>query len=124
MGQGIPICSRQALATSTTESANLVDATYLYVGAGKLRLFAKGSDANVRVTLLVNGQKMLVRSPVFTGTAGTLSTSDNLVVDGATLGGPVELSVVATTGTPTIDLMLTFEGFAGGNIISRILGRK
>lgn len=125
MGQGLPIASGQAVATSTTESANQVQATYDYIGPGKLRLFAKGSDANVRVNLFINGTQVCRRMPVFTGTAGTMDTSANLVADIPTLGGRVEFTVVATTGTPTIDYLLTFEGIGGnfGRAVSRILGR-
>jgi len=110
MGQGLPIASGQATALSTTESANQVQATYDYIGPGKLRLFAKGSDANVRCNLFINGQQVLRRMAVFVGTAGTMSTSDNLVADVTTMGGRVELTFVATTGTPTIDFLLTHEG--------------
>lgn len=111
MGQGIPIASGQATALSTTESANQVQATYDYVGPGKIRLFAKGSDANVRVNLFINGQQVCRRMAIFTGTAGTLDTSANLVADVGTLtGGRVELTFVATTGTPTVDFLLTHEG--------------
>jgi len=124
MGQGLPIAFKQTYSLSTTETANLVDATYDYVGAGTLRVFAKGSDANVRLTVFINGQKVLVRSQIFAGTAGTLSTSDNLVVDVPTLGGRVEITAVATTGTPTIDLFATFEGAPFGGAISKLFGRR
>lgn len=110
MGQGLPIASGQATATSTTESANQVQSTYDYIGPGRLRLFAKGSDANVRVNLFINGQQVCRRMAIFTGTAGTLDTSANLVADIPTMGGRVEFTVVATTGTPTIDFLITHEG--------------
>lgn len=124
MGMGLPIASRQALALSTTESSNLVMATYDYVGPGKIKLFAKGSDANVRVNLFINGQQVLRNSQVFVGTAGTLDTSANLVCEIPTLGGRVELTAVATQGTPTIDLLATHEGVPiVGNILKAIRGR-
>jgi len=124
MGQGLPIMSVQALATSTTESANQVQATYDYVGAGRLRLFAKGSDANVRVNLFVNGQQVCRRMAIFTGTAGTLDTSANLVADIPTMGGRVECTFVATTGTPTVDALLTIESVpVVGKAISKLFGR-
>lgn len=124
MGQGLPIASGQAFATSTTESANQVQATYDYVGPGKLRLFAKGSDANVRVNLFINGTQVCRRMAIFTGTAGTMDTSANLVADISTLGGRVELTFVATTGTPTVDFLLTHEGIpVVGNLLKAIRGR-
>lgn len=124
MGQGIPIASGQALALSTTESANQVQATYDYVGPGKVRLFAKGSDANVRVNLFINGQQVCRRMAVFTGTAGTMDTSANLVADIPTGGGRIELTFVATTGTPTVDFLLTHEGVPiVGNLLRMIRGR-
>jgi len=111
MAQGLPIASIQALALSTTESANQVQSTYDYLfSSGRLRLFAKGSDSTVRCNLFIQGVQILRRMQVFVGTAGTLSTSDNLVADVPTLGGRVELTFVATTGTPTVDALLTFEG--------------
>lgn len=123
MGQGLPIASGQAFALSTTESANQVQATYDNITAGKLRLFAKGSDANVRVNLFINGQQICRRMAVFTGTAGTMDTSANLVADVPTLGGRVELTFVATTGTPTVDFLLTHEGVIGGAALSKLFGR-
>ena len=125
MGQGLPIASGQATALSTTESANQVQATYDYVNPGKIRLFAKGSDANVRVNLFINGQQVCRRMAVFTGAAGTLDTSANLVADIPTLGGRVELTFVATTGTPTVDFLLTHEGVPlVGNVLGRLVGRR
>lgn len=115
---GIPIAFKQAFALSTTESSNLVMATYDYIGPGKLKLFAKGSDANVRVNLFINGQQVCRNQQVFVGTAGTMDNSANLVAEISTMGGRVELTAVATTGTPTIDLQLTHEGIPViGNLI-------
>jgi hypothetical protein len=122
--QGTTIAADTALALSTTETANLVQNTYDYVGAGKVHFYAKASAASVLSNLFINGQQILRRLKVpFTGTAGTLSTSDNLVTSVPTLGGRVELTFVATTGTPTIDYLLTFEGVPMGAAISRLLGR-
>lgn len=126
MGLGLPIASGTAVALSTTESANQVQATYDNVNAGKLKLWVKGSDATVRVNFFVNGQQICRRmQPFSSGTAGTLTTADNLIADVATLGGRVELTFVATAATPTVDFLLTHEGIPlVGNIISRFLGRR
>jgi len=110
MGMGLPIASRQALALSTTETANLIQATYDNVGPGKIKLFAKGSDANVRVNFFINGQQICRNMQIFVGTAGTLDTSANLVTEISTMGGRVEFTAVATTGTPTVDFLITHDG--------------
>lgn len=123
--QGIPIASGAATSLSTTETANQVQNTYDYIGPGKLRLYAKASAATVLVNLFVNGQQLCRRLPVtFTGTAGTIDTSANLIADVPTMGGRVELTFVATTGTPTVDYILTHEGIPIiGRALSRVLGR-
>lgn len=123
--QGIPIASGAAFSLSTTESANQVQATYDYIGAGRLFLYAKASAATVLCNLFVNGMQVCRRLPItFTGTAGTIDTSANLVTEVATLGGRVELTFVATTATPTVDFLLTFDGVPFGGIISRLAGRR
>lgn len=125
MPQGTVIAAGAATSLSTTATSNLVQNTYDYIGAGQLKLYAKASAATVLCDLFVNGVQVLRRFPVvFTGTAGTLDTSANLVTSVPTLGGRVELTFVATTGTPTIDYLLTFEGVpVVGRAISKLMGR-
>lgn len=125
MPQGTVIAAGAATALSTTETANLVQNTYDYVGAGQLKLYAKGSAGTVLCNLFVNGVQILRRTPImFSGTAGTIDTSANLITSVPTLGGRVELTFVATTGTPTVDYLLTFEGVpVVGKAISRLMGR-
>lgn len=125
MPQGTVISGGVATALSTTESANLVQNTYDYVGAGQIKLYAKASLSTVLCNLFINGVQILRRTPVmFTGTAGTMDTSANLITSVPTIGGRVELTFVATTGTPTVDYLLTFEGIpVVGRAISRLLGR-
>jgi len=124
MGQGLPIAQKMTFALSTTESGNQITPTYDYIGPGRLRLFAKGSDATCRCNFFVNGQQILRTSQFFFGTTGTLDTSANLVADVPTLGGRVELTFVATTGTPTVDFLLTHDGVPLlGRAFSRLLGR-
>lgn len=126
MAMGLPIASGTAVSLSTTESANQIQATYDNVLPGKLKLFAKGSDATVRVNFFVNGQQICRRMQLSSsGTAGTLDTSANLVAEVNTLGGRVELTFVATTGTPTVDFLVTHEGIPlVGNVLSRLMGRR
>lgn len=125
MPQGTVIAAGAATALSTTETANLVQSTYDYVGAGQLKLYAKASAASVLANLFVNGVQILRRTPImFTGTAGTIDTSANLITSVPTMGGRVELTFVATTGTPTVDYLLTFEGIPViGKAISKLFGR-
>lgn len=125
MPQGTVIAAGAATALSTTDTANLVQNTYDYVGAGQLKLYAKASAGTVLCNLFVNGVQILRRCPImFTGTAGTLDTSANLITSVPTAGGRVELTFVATTATPTVDYLLTFEGIPViGKAISRLIGR-
>jgi len=125
MPQGTVIAAGAATALSTTETANLVQSTYDYVGAGQLKLYAKASAATVLANLFVSGVQILRRTPImFTGTAGTIDTSANLITSVPTLGGRVELTFVATTATPTVDYLLTHEGVpVVGRAISKLFGR-
>lgn len=125
MPQGTVIASGAATALSTTETSNLVQSTYDYIGAGQLKLYAKASAATVLANLFIQGVQILRRVPImFTGTAGTISTSDNLITSVPTMGGRVELTFVATTGTPTVDYLLTFEGIpVVGRALSKLFGR-
>lgn len=124
MPQGTPIAAGAALALSTTISANQVQNTYDYVGPGKIKLYAKASAATVTCDCFVSGKQLVKRFPVvFTGTAGTMDTSANLIFDIGTMGGRVELTFVASTGTPTVDFLLTHEGIPFGAGISRLIGR-
>jgi len=122
--QGIPIAGAATFATSTTESANQVQNTYDYIGVGKLMLYAFASAGTVLTNLFINGTQVARRLPVmFFGSTGNLDTSAHLVTAVNTLGGRVELTFVATTGTPTVDFLLTYEGIPLGRGIARLLGR-
>jgi len=122
--QGIPIAGAATFATSTTESANQVQNTYDYIGVGKLMLYAFASAGTVLANLFINGTQIARRLPVmFFGSTGGLDTSAHLVTAINTLGGRVELTFVATTGTPTVDFLLTYEGIPLGRGIARLLGR-
>jgi len=124
MAQGLTIATAATFATSTTESANQVKATYDYIGPGNLKLYMLPSNAAVRVNLFVNGVQILRNEQVgWFGTTGAMDTSANLVTSVNTLGGRVELTFVATTGTPTVDFQLQHDGIPFGRTISRLLGR-
>lgn len=120
---GTVIAMDTALSLSTTETANLVQNTYDYVGPGLLTLYAKASAATVRCNLFVAGQQIIRRMHIpFTGTAGTLDNSANKVTSVKTMGGRVELTFVADSATPTVDYQLVHEGILGG-AISKLFGR-
>lgn len=111
MAQGLTI-SMGTATLSTTETANQVQGTYDYIGPGKLSFYCKAGTAGVVLAnLFVNGQQVIRRLTIpFAGTQGTLDTSANLVSSIPLMfGGRVELTFVATTGTPTVDWLLTFE---------------
>jgi len=125
MGQGLVIAQGATFATSTTESGNRVQATYDYIGAGTLKLYMFPADANVRVNLFVNGVQILRNQQgAWFGTTGSMDTSSHLVTAVNTLGGRVELTFTATTGTPTVDYLLTHDGIPFvGRAISKLFGR-
>lgn len=123
--QGTPIGSVATLSLTTADSANQVDPTYDYVNAGVLHLYARGSVATVLVNLFVSGIQICRRLTVpFFGTTGALSTSDHLICSARTLGGRVIWNFAATTGTPTVDGLLTYEGMPFGGALSRLFGRR
>jgi len=122
--QGQPIAHGQQ-ALSTTVTANLVEDLYEYIDAGTLHFYCAGTDATVRIDLFVHGMQILRRQALaFTATAGALDTSAHLVASVPTLGGKVELIGSATTGTPTMSFLLSYEGIMGGRILSRLFGRR
>lgn len=111
---------------STTETSNQVQNTYDYVGPGILHFYCKaGTAAVVLCNLFLQGTQILRRLTIpFSGTQGTLSTSDNLITSVPTLlGGRVELTFVATTGTPTVDWLLAHESGVIGAALSKFFGR-
>lgn len=125
MGQGIPIGSAVTLALTTADSANIIQPTYDYLTAGMVKCYARGSIATVLANLFVAGTQVLNRFPVpFFGATGGLSTADHLIANAGTGGGRVICTFAATTGTPTVDALVTFEGYPLGNVISSLLGRR
>lgn len=112
---------------ANAESANVISgATYDYIQAGTLTLFARGSATGLQFSCFVNA-KLLVRNqdiPYF-GTSGALSSSDHWCWSAGTLGGRVELYFRNTTaGALTVDYNLIFDGVPFGGIISQIARRN
>lgn len=125
MSQGIVIAAGVGLSLTTSDSSNQIIATYDNIGAGKLKLYAKGSANTVLANLFVSGVQICRALPViFVGTSGTIDTSANLVNDANTLGGRAELTFRATAATPTVDYQLNYEGIPlVGSAISKLFGR-
>lgn len=107
-----PIATGTAVSTSAnTKSADLITGTGQYVPKGKLTLVAKGSATGMNVSLACNGTAIIDDlAIVSTGTAGTISTNDNVVASQLVNGGRVQMFLRNTTGgSLTTDYLLLFE---------------
>lgn len=107
----IVVNTQTALSTAAnTKTADLVTGRNQYVGKGRLQLFAKGSATGMNITLNCGGVALMDDQAIpFTGTAGTISTNDNGLVDQVVAGGRVEIFLRNTTGGAlTTDLLCTF----------------
>jgi len=108
----VVVASTTALSTAAnTKSAELVSGTYQFVGKGKVTLCAKGSATGMNCTVLVGGIALVNDQPIpYTGTAGTLSTVDNVIASQVMGGGKIEFSIRNTTGGAlTTDAILYFD---------------
>lgn len=108
----VVIVSTTALSTAAnTKSADLVTGTYQYVGKGKFTLVAKGSATGMYITCLVGGVALVNDQPIpYTGTAGTIDVSANVITSQVMPGGRVETYIRNTTGGAlTTDLILYYE---------------
>jgi len=84
---------------ANTKSADQVTGRNQYVGKGRIQLIAKTSATGMNYTLNVGGVA-LVDDQIcpYTGTAGTISVNDNVLLDQVVNGGRVELFLRNTTG--------------------------
>lgn len=108
----IVIASGTAVSTAAnTKSADQVSGTYQFIGRGKVTLVAKGSATGMNVQCLVGGVALVNDNAIpYTGTAGTISVNDNIMVSQIMGGGRVELYLRNTTGGAlTTDYLLMFE---------------
>lgn len=110
----IVVASGQSYSTAAnTKSADLVTGRNQYVGKGRLQLFAKSQTAaatGILLTLNCGGVALVddQRLP-YSGTAGTLSTNDNQVLDQVVSGGRVEFFIRNdSAGALTTDYLITF----------------
>lgn len=108
----VVIDTETALSTAAnTKTADLVSGQYEFVGKGKFTLAALGSATGMNVELRIGGITVIGDQPIpWTGTAGTLSISDNVMASQTLNGGRVELFLRNTTGGAlTVDLILLFD---------------
>lgn len=84
---------------ANTKSADQVTGRNQYVGKGRIQLIAKTSATGMNFTLNVAGVSLIDDQICpYTGTAGTISINDNILIDQITAGGRVELFLRNTTG--------------------------
>lgn len=95
---------------ANTKSADLITGRNQYVGKGRLQLICKGSAAGMNVTLNVGGVALADDNPIpYSGTTGTISVNDNIMVDQVVAGGRVELFLRNTSGGAlTTDYLVYF----------------
>ena len=107
----IVVASGSAVSTAAnTKSADQVTGRNQYVGKGRIQLIAKGSAAGMNCTLNVGGVALSDDNIIpYTGTAGTISVNDNVVIDQVVAGGRVEFFLRNTTGGAlTTDYLIYF----------------
>jgi len=108
----IVVASGTAVSTAAnTKSADQVSGTYQFVQKGKITLVAKGNASGMYLTCSVGGVALINDLPIpYTGTAGTISTNDNVICSQVVNGGRVELYLRNTTGGAlTTDYIVLFE---------------
>lgn len=95
---------------ANTKSADQVTGRNQYVGKGRIQLIAKTSATGMNYTLNIGGVALIDDQIVpYTGTAGTISVNDNVVLDQVVAGGRVELFLRNTTaGALTNDYIIYF----------------
>ena len=107
----IVVASGSALSTAANvKTADLVSGRNQYVGKGRIQVIAKSSATGMNCTLNVGGVALADDNIIpYTGTAGTISVNDNVVVDQVVAGGRVEFFLRNTTGGAlTTDYLIYF----------------
>ena len=99
--------------TTGLKSDDLVTGRHQYLGKGRLQLVALGSAAaatGIRATLNVAGVSLADDQLVpFTGTTGSLSVNDHVMIDQMIAGGRVEFFLRNdSAGTLTTDFAIWF----------------
>jgi hypothetical protein len=101
-----------ALSTGANiKTANLIVGSYSITGKGRITVVAKGSATGMYITVLMGGINLVNDQAIpFTGTAGTLSTRDNVIIDQVVSGGIAELYLTNKTGGAlTTDYLVYFD---------------
>jgi hypothetical protein len=96
----IVVASGSAVSVAAnTKSSDQVSGTYQFIQKGKITLVAKSSATGINLQLVVGGQPLVndAANP-FTGTAGTISSNDNVICSQVVNGGRVEFYLRNTTG--------------------------
>jgi hypothetical protein len=96
---------------TTVKTADLISGTYQFLGKGKVTLVSKGSATGMNATLLVGGVALVQDQAIpYTGTAGTISVNDNVMVSQVMNGGRIEFYLRNTSGgTLTTDWIILFD---------------
>jgi len=99
--------------TTGLKSSDLVTGRNQYVGKGRIQLCAKASAAaatGIRLTLNVGGVALMDDQQCpYSGSTGTLSVRDNMIIDQIVQGGRVELFARNdSAGTLTFDHLVLF----------------
>lgn len=97
--------------SANAKSADQVAGTYQFVGRGRFTLVAKASATGLNVSAFVGGIPLVNDQSIpFTGTAGTISLSDNIIATQVLAGGRSELTFRNTTGgSLTVDYQLLWD---------------
>ena len=95
---------------ANTKSSNQITGQYEFIGPGTVTLVGKASATGLNVTYSVGGITLIDDQPIpYTGTAGTLSVNDNVMVNQRVAGGRNELTFRNTTGGAlTVDFQLGY----------------
>lgn len=105
----VVVASGSALSVAANaKSSDQVTGRYQYTGRGSYTLIAKASATGLNLTCNIGGLDLCADQVVpFTGTAGTLSAKDNVIVSQPMNGGKNELTFRNTTGGAiTVDYIL------------------
>jgi hypothetical protein len=107
----IVVASGSAVSTAAnTKGADQISGRNQYVGKGRIQVIAKSSATGMNMTVNVGGVALMDDNIIpYTGTAGTISVNDNVVLDQVVAGGRVELFLRNTTGGAlTTDYLVYF----------------
>ena len=106
------VASGSAVSTAAnTKSAEFVTGQYQHVSKGVFTLIAKASATGLNITCTIGGVSLADDTSIpYTGTAGTLDASANIIASQILPGGRCQLNVRNTTGGAiTVDYILYWD---------------